>query len=372
MVDLIHASTVHPRNDIRIRIKEISALCKALDGDIAFFVMDGGGDEFDPEHGYLIHDVGRRPQNRVRRMSAGVWRMFVAVVRARARIVHFHDPELLLVAPLWRLMDIRFIYDAHEDLPAALLSKPYLSKRSGRVLSAIANFLEKSIAKFGEKVVAATPAIAGNFAPEGTVVVQNFPLMEELVVSDPAPVSTRAPHFAYVGGISRIRCAVEMVRALPHVERPGVRLRMAGPLSEELKEQLEQEPGWNNVEHSAWLDRSAVANLLSKTQAGLVVFAPVPNHTRAQPNKLFEYMAASLPVIASDFPLWREIVDGAKCGLLVDPEDPESIAGAMRYILDHPEEAAEMGRRGRQAIEDTYNWESEGRKLAALYQGLIS
>jgi hypothetical protein len=86
---------------------------------------------------------------------------------------------------------------------------------------------------------------------------------------------------------------------------------------------------------------------------------------------MFEYMAAGLPVIASDFPLWREIVDGAGCGLLVDPMDPRAIAEAMQWIIDHPEEAAEMGRRGRAAVEHTYNWEAESTKLVELYRRLL-
>jgi len=82
-------------------------------------------------------------------------------------------------------------------------------------------------------------------------------------------------------------------------------------------------------------------------------------------------MSASLPVIASDFPLWRLIVDGAGCGLLVDPLDPAAIAKAMRWILEHPAEAEAMGQRGRKAVEQTYNWGAEAPKLLDLYNKLL-
>jgi hypothetical protein len=83
---------------------------------------------------------------------------------------------------------------------------------------------------------------------------------------------------------------------------------------------------------------------------------------------MFKYMAAVLRVIASDFPLWREIIDAAACGLLVEPERPEAIADGMQWILDHPEEAEAMSRRGHQAAEARCDWEPAANKLVMFYR----
>jgi glycosyltransferase involved in cell wall biosynthesis len=109
---------------------------------------------------------------------------------------------------------------------------------------------------------------------------------------------------------------------------------------------------------------------LSKAVAGLVVLKPLQSFQEALPVKMFEYMAAGLPVIASDFPLWRTIIDGEKCGILVDPLDPQALASTMSWILEHPAEAAEMGKRGRAAVRERYNWESEARALLGFYDAL--
>ncbi|GIW56092.1 MAG: hypothetical protein KatS3mg082_2496 [Nitrospiraceae bacterium] len=99
-------------------------------------------------------------------------------------------------------------------------------------------------------------------------------------------------------------------------------------------------------------------SVLARCVAGLVTYLPEPNHVEAGPNKLFEYMAAGLPVIASDFPAWRELLDGMGCALFVDPTDPREIARAIDWIVEHPAEAEEMGRRGRRAVEERFNWDN--------------
>jgi glycosyltransferase involved in cell wall biosynthesis len=85
---------------------------------------------------------------------------------------------------------------------------------------------------------------------------------------------------------------------------------------------------------------------------------------------MFEYMAAGVPVIASHFPLWRQIVEGNACGICVDPLDPQAIAGAIDYLATHPEDAERMGRNGQRAVAAKYNWNIEEQKLLDFYAAL--
>ena len=102
----------------------------------------------------------------------------------------------------------------------------------------------------------------------------------------------------------------------------------------------------------------------------MLLYLPTRPHVDALPTKLFEYMGAGLPVIASDFPLWRGIVDGQQCGILVDPTSRVEIAKAVDWMYENPEDARKMGENGRRAIRDHLNWESESTKLRQVYAGI--
>jgi glycosyltransferase involved in cell wall biosynthesis len=108
--------------------------------------------------------------------------------------------------------------------------------------------------------------------------------------------------------------------------------------------------------------------VLRGARVGLLVLHPVEAHLESLPIKLFEYMAAGIPVVASDFPAWRELVGDA--GLLVDPYDVGAIAGAIDTLLDDPQAAEAMGARGRAAVADRYGWEGEAERLLSLYERL--
>jgi glycosyltransferase involved in cell wall biosynthesis len=204
------------------------------------------------------------------------------------------------------------------------------------------------------------------------VLIRNFPIIDEFASMNPSPQQERELAFAYIGVIADIRGAKEMVAAV--AEFPAetqVRLKFAGNYSPPgLRGVLERMPGWKSVDSLGWLARQGIVDLLGRVRAGLVVLQPTPNYIESLPVKLFEYLAAGIPVVASDFPIWREIVEEAACGLLVDPTDAHAIADAMRWIIDHPDEAEEMGRRGAQLIASRYNWSMEFLKLDEFYETL--
>jgi glycosyltransferase involved in cell wall biosynthesis len=204
--------------------------------------------------------------------------------------------------------------------------------------------------------------------------VRNYPYPEEIISAQPeSSWDSRRQSVAYVGGITTERGILQMVEAMAlmpesitgTLELVGNEVPwFAGP------EKLYSHPGWARVHHHGILEQPKVFSLLHNVRAGLAVLHPTPNFRDSIPVKFFEYMGAGIPIIASDFPAWRRILEDSGCALFVDPMNPQAIASAIEFILTHPAEAEAMGRRGREAMRNRYNWETEATTLLNLYSGL--
>ena len=309
-------------------------------------------------------------------MLVGNWRMWRVVRGTRPRIVHFHDPELLPLGLILKCCGYRVVYDVHEDLPRQVLTKYWLPAVARWPISWSMSSMEWLSARIFDAIVPAEPKIAGRFPPHKTTLVQNFPILDELITTESTPYTERPLHFAYIGGITVIRGIHEMIQATKHAGEEyeqDIRLCLAGVFQPTgLLAEVQTLRCWRQVDFHGWAERTQVAQILGNARAGLALLHPTPKYLDAYPTKLFEYMSVGLPVIVSDFPLWRGIVEDARCGLVVDPLNPQSIAEAMQWILDNPVEAEAMGRRGREAAEKHYSWETEAKKLVALYKKLLS
>ncbi|MGJ7554240.1 glycosyltransferase family 4 protein [Variovorax sp. RB3P1] len=367
MKKVCHLTTVHARTDTRIFHK----MCASLSSggyDVTLVVADGLGNE--KLSGVSIIDAGKS-KNRRERVLKAPQRVFELAVKQNSDLYHLHDPELLPIGLKLSRMGKRVVFDSHEDVPKQLLGKPYFNKPILWFLSKAFGAYEAWVCRRLSGVIAATPYIREKFLrynPQ-TLDINNFPLPNELV-SD-VPWDLKKNEVCYIGGIAKVRGIHELVRALD-LAKSDVRLNICGNFNDSvLKSAIKAQPGWRKFNEHGFVDRAGVRAVLGRSVAGLVTLHPIVNYLDALPVKMFEYMAAGIPPIASNFPLWREIIEGNDCGICVDPLDPKAIADAIDYFLENPDQARRMGANGVQAVKEKYNWALEEIKLFGYYEQIL-
>ncbi len=362
-VRVVHVSSAHPADDPRIYEKMCTAL--AREGYDVRLIATGEA----PAGAAFPVVAYERSDRRLVRMSLGMARAVLRAVRMRPDVVHLHDPELIPAVVFFRILGIHVIFDSHEHIAASMENKAYLPRGIRGVAQRASRWLVSLVDRTASGVVTATPAIAEDFGNPRRAVIQNFPILAQW--TDVADGRRPAGRLVFIGGLTEGRGAFQMLDAMERLGAThGARLTIAGAASEDLLDRLREHPGWQYAEFVGMLDRTELAQLLAESTIGVVLFLPEPNHVYSQPTKMFEYMAAGLPVLASDYPLWRDLVVTTGVGVVADPLDGDAVVRAATQLLDAPTDAVLMGRRGREVVETTRNWAVEADKLVAYYDEL--
>ena len=364
---ICHLTSAHRSDDTRIYFKECCSL--ALANYDIHLVAPNAPDEI--KRCIHLHPVHEVKKNIFLRMTKTVWDVYQNAIKINADIYHFHDPELIPIGLILKVRGKKVIYDVHEDVPRDIFIKDYIPENLKKIISLLIELLENFASKYFDAIVTATPFIKERFLKLGclTVDVNNYPILQEL---DPPNLNWEQKDRAvcYIGSIRQDRGILTMLEA---IDKTDVKLLLAGNFAyQEHRDKARSMSGWNKVKELGYLNREGVAQTLAKSMAGLVVLHPTVTFLDALPVKMFEYMSAGIPVIYSNFPLWKQIIEDAQCGICVDPLEPTAIAEAIQWIVDHPDRAKQMGENGRRAIHEKYNWSNESIKLLDLYDKLIN
>ena len=370
MAIIAHLSSVHQPFDTRVFRKQCCSLAKA---------------------GYEVHWVVRHDEDmvvdgvkiaalqssggRLARMTGTVASLWRRARTIEADLYHFHDPELLLVGLALRLSGKPVVYDAHENYAAQIQGKPWISPPLRRPAALVAGVFEMLLAKAMSAVVVAGRDIEERFAGQvdRVVRIENFPILDEKLFALRDP---EVDQFTFInfGGVWSARVTGEQVEALGMLpEKSPIRLVLGGRVFEPaLDSAIRTLPGWSKVESIGQVDRDAMIDHLCSSSAAVILYSDSPNHHSIRSNRVYEAMAAGLPVIVSDFAEWSAFIAQHECGIAVDPTKPEAIAAAFQQLAENPIEAQAMGSRGQEAVRSIYNWDMEFSKIQNLYTELLT
>jgi hypothetical protein len=357
-------TTAHPWGDPRVFEREL-ATCLEWGLETHVFMaapVPGHREGWSGSSRLVIHPLPRA-RGRLGRFAGALaaWR---AVLRAGPfGLVQFHDPELLPAMAFLGLLcpDTYTLYDVHEDLALQVVSKGYLPPWSRPAVSRLASWLLRLARSCFSGFAPATEAIARDWPGERTRVVHNYP--KALYGGPPVPLDRS--RILYVGALTRDRgilTALEAMR-LARREVEGLTLELVGRLEEPgVREAVLAAQGEGWCRHFPWMPAADLVRHAAGAGIGLVVLRPLPSYLESLPTKLFEYMAMGIPVLASDFPLWRGLVEDSGAGRVVRPE-PEAMARALVEMIRDPRGLARHSEQGRLSYRRRYRWEVEALNL---------
>lgn len=352
--DIVMLTSAHSATDDRIFYREGKSL---LEAGFSVSVV-GRHSVSEIVDGIAIHALPLS-DSRTKRLLLG-WTILKLALRLHGKLYIFHDPELFGVGLILALLGKRVVYDSHENLPRQLLQKDWLPRPIRVLLFPVVYAAEYLGSRLLSGVIAAVPTIQKRFGESRAVLVRNFPTRSALEVLGGGPdISTRADIAIYTGGLSRIRGIRELVQAFSGVR--GAQLWLVGSFDDPQFEQEILTSLPDNVTWFGWKPFPEVLKMYRSAKIGMVLLYPEPNHRNSLPVKLFEYLGAGLPVVASDFPEFTEYVEG--CGLQVNPHSVDQIKEAVQTLLSDEATLSRMSLCARERVLNSFTWEPEAARL---------
>ncbi|WAM30720.1 glycosyltransferase family 4 protein [Caldicellulosiruptor naganoensis] len=357
-------SSAHPWDDERVFNKITKSLSKRYETVLCAVAEN----DFQVVDGIKVYGFKKLPRSKRYKNYSKIIKI---VKKEMPDLIHFHDPDLLLLALYFKLVLRRkVIYDVHEDYFLAFQDREYLPKFIRNLFSFAFDFFEKGVSKLLDGVVVVTEDIFNKFNCKNKVILKNFPTIDEWQERQEYNLNGTI-NLVYIGNVSYHRGITNLILAVNHLLDLDIRLDIIGPA--ESKDYFEEIKKFENEKIKIWgrVPKSCIPEILKNAHIGFVTLLPLKRYLTSLPLKLFEYMAAGMPVIASNFKLWKDIIEGSDCGITVDPADIGQIRDAILYFYNNRQEIVKKGQNSYRAFIEMYNWSKEEEKLFDFYKKIM-
>lgn len=363
-----HLTTVHHPFDPRIFWKECGTLREA---------------------GFAVHLVAQHERSEVRRGISiealppiegryrRVWlqpEVYRKAQALQAGLYHIHDPELIPLAyVLKRMTGTRVVYDVHEDY----------GRWKGPVEGRLLRTLERWCFSWVDHVIISDEAyrgIAESAKAPVTLIANYFKAPKEA----PAPEIRKPPlenlRLVYGGVLSEERGLFNLLDLAQRIKREGRNwtVHLTGVCyRERVRQRAEERIHTKGLEETVrrtdWDAYVPWPELLvgyENAHVGLALWEPHADLVQKIPTKFYEYLHYGLPILCSDFPLWRRFVEAHRCGAVVPPGDARAALRVLKDWSESPAQYQGLAQNAREAAE-AYRWAEMGERLVALYRQLL-
>jgi glycosyltransferase involved in cell wall biosynthesis len=365
---ICHITTVHSVFDDRIFFKECMTLARQ-DYEVILIAQH---DKNEILHGIKIVALPKVKRRFSRILGLTLTALGIAI-KQRADVYHFHDPELLPVGILLKVLTLKkVIYDVHEDYKQKFLSKPWINKELRKPISRLFGFWEKISCMFFDYIITADTHIKMQFNRSKSEVIANYPPLNFLDNVSRFEGSNSLK-IIYAGTIAEDRGSSVMIEAMKNLVHMDIELHIIGEIQS--GDLINEVKSLSNVKYHGVVPWKQVSGYLVNADIGFLLLQPLPTYINLSGEgviKLYEYMMFGLAIIASDFPGLRKVISGIGSGICVDPTDILKITESIEYLYQNPDLRKQMGEKGRRAVIDQYNWDTESRKLKEIYKMVLT
>ena len=367
---VVHITTVHHPYDPRIYYKQCMSL--AENGYEVTLIAQDTRDKTEVNN--INHIRLKTYKSRWKRMLFGVWDAYKKAKAAKGDIYVFHDPELIIAASWLKRKNNTVIYDIHEDYVTSILQKKYLSPTLRKVAARGYKLIEKFFTRNMEKSLA--EKYYKDIYPNGTCIL-NYPLMDKKFLEYDRTAKPLSNKVLYTGNVNGDRGAFIHAN-IPNINQ-NIKVQYVGKCVKSIAHQImdvakENKDNIQIMGVDQFIVKEEMEKMYTKENwlAGIAVFPPTEHYMKKELTKFFEYMNVGLPIICSNFPVWKEFIEKYECGIVVDPYNEQEINEALQKLIDYPEIGYKMGKNGKKAVASELNWKAEEGKLLDWYDQLLN
>lgn len=370
----VHVGYYHANDDTRIVKKECKTLSESSRYNLTYITSNRNSSVGTQEKDGIRIIVLPLVDKRFVRLFRYINDLYKEIVQISPDVCHIHEFVLYPLIKKLKKKNIKIILDFHENDIEVWRDK-FRDKYGNTVSKIFFHFIskyEKTCVKRADATIVVDRKLENRIGKYGKppVLIPNYPIVSTAIESLESIRQNK--NICFAGGYSDTWSIKKIMMSLELLDE--VNFLLAGFGDDKYIDSLKSYSSWERTKYYGKIPFDSVQNEIYKNSTAGVALLKYDESWSDGPlgnTKIFEYMLAGLPVICTDFPIWKEIIESNNCGICVNPNDIRAIVDAISFVMSDSKSAMEMGENGRKLVMKKYNWEKLAVKLEQLYKDIL-